>query len=112
MELCNSPPQPDPFQLEGSSLVGSQLDATVSYGGGRATHYWTLCWDGSFAESSPVQVSLSLDHDANNDGGLAVVLEQLSFDLTPLELAWVSSYGPGPGTITVHFEGTTHSFSF
>jgi len=71
-----------------------------------------LCWDGLFAESSPVQVSLRLDHDANNDSGFAYLMEQLSFDLTPLEVAWVSSYGPGPGTITVHFEGTTHPFDF
>jgi hypothetical protein len=112
LEFCSSHPQPDPFVLESSSLVGSQLAAIVSYGGGRAPHYWTLCWDGLFAESSPVQVSLSLDHDANNDGGLGYVMEQLSFDLTPLQVAWVAGYGPGPGTITVHFEGTTHSFSF
>jgi hypothetical protein len=95
-----------------SSLSGSDLLVTVEYGGGCEVHDWTLCWDGSFAESFPVQAFLTLDHDANNDTCLALLTEQITFDLSELELAWIAGYGPGPGTILVHLDGTTHTFNF
>ena len=102
----------DPTWLETASITDDTLSLDVSYGGGCETHTFQICWDGSFAESAPVQVWLELWHDAAGDGCEAELSETLTFDLTPLKASWQAAYGAESGEITVHTGGGTVAYSF
>lgn len=86
-------------------IEGDTLSVSVAYGGGCEEHLFSICWDGAFAESDPVQVDLSLWHGGTPDMCEAMVYETRTFDLAPLKDAWHAGYGAGAGTITVHLEG-------
>ncbi len=102
----------DPYTLDGATLEGDTLFVDVSYGGGCETHTWELCWDGSFAQSYPVQVWVELGHDDHDDPCDAWISETLSFDLSPLAEAYEDAYHTAHDTVTVHFEGSTMSYTF
>ena len=102
--------------LDAASIDGDTLTATVAYSGGCEDHTFTLCWDGSFLESAPVQVRLELLHTGPPDPCEAYPSETLGFDLTPLREAYGAAYGTETGVITVNLATrggsatTTYSF--
>ena len=103
----------DPFDLNSVSVAGDLLAASVSYGGGCETHDWTLCWpDQAFAESDPVQASLEILHDANDDACDAWLTEDIYFGLTPLQQSWQAAYGETSGTIILNVGGESLTYSF
>lgn len=65
-------------------------------------HGYGSCWDGSFAESDPVQAWLQLNHEDNDDPCDAIVMEELSIDLVPMRDAWIDAYQQASGTIILH----------
>lgn len=80
----------DPFHISEWTIVGDTLELTVNYGGGCKAHEFALYWDGSFLESAPPQVRLTLSHNANGDLCEALPSETLRFDLRSLSSSWPS----------------------
>jgi hypothetical protein len=93
----------DPYDLTNVVLEGSELVATVGYGGGCEEHVFTLCWpDQSFMESYPVQAGLDLYHEGNDDPCDAYFVEDVRFSLVPLSDAYTDAYGGTSATIVLH----------
>ena len=99
LSLC-TPSHNDWYDLNALEMDGSELLVTLSYSGGCETHSWELCWDGSIAESYPMQVWLELGHDSANDYCEAYITETLRFD--------VSSIGTTPTVIHLGGMQTTY----
>lgn len=74
-----------------ATVTGDALTFTVEYGGCAANEVWA-CWDGSFLESSPVQVPLTVRH---RDAGQcdALLTTTRTVDLTPVIDAYTDAYG-------------------
>lgn len=101
------------YEVNAVALVGDTLTVSVSYGGGCEDHTFTTCWpDGSFMESSPVQASLELFHEDNDDACDAWLTEDVAVDLLPLKEAWQAAYAQSSGTIIVHLGGESVTYSF
>ena len=76
-----------PYELSEIVVDGTDLYLTVGYSGGCADHYWELCWDGSIAESMPLQVWFELGHNSNGDSCEAYLSQGLVFDISSLDIA-------------------------
>ena len=72
--------------------------------GGCARHEFTLVAAESFRESDPVQLAVSLAHDANGDACEAWLTEDYEFDLRPLRDHYRRAYGDRPGRIVLLLE--------
>ncbi len=103
----------DGYTINDLLVSGHSLTADLSYSGGCETHEFVLCWPSqAFMESAPVQVDLEIWHDANGDSCEAEITEDRVFDLSSLQVAYVSAYGPPPGQINVNIDGQTLNYSF
>ena len=91
--------QSDPFDLDSAAVSGDILTISVSYKGGCRGHDFVLTASDSFRESSPVQLSMVLTHDANDDPCEAYPTQQLRFDLTPIKERYQAAYGQDSGTV-------------
>lgn len=109
LEVCEG--ELDPVDIGQATMMADVLQLEVSYGGGCETHEFRLCWNEKFRESQPVQVALTLQHDANGDTCEAYLHEELEFDLAPLKAAYMSAYGREHGAIQlVVGEGVLYEF--
>lgn len=102
--ICGPDAPLDPIVITDASIAGDTLMVAVQHGGGCVTHGYGTCWDGSFAESDPVQAWLQLSHEDNDDPCDAIVMQELVFDLTPMRDAWIDAYMQASGTIVVHVD--------
>ena len=84
LRMCEIEHQ-DSYTLGEISFDGSTMNIGVSYSGGCESHEWQLCWDGSVAESFPVQIWLELGHNANGDSCEMEKAEVLTFDISTLD---------------------------
>ena len=91
----------DPAEILTAELQGDLLRLQLRYGGGCATHDFSLLHSGVFLESFPVQTHLTLAHDAHGDPCRALLSTRVEFDLTPLKRSFQKSYGER-GTIVLH----------
>jgi len=91
----------DAYVLQGLAIDGSGLDVTVGYSGSCTPNTWTLCWEGAFQESEPLQAALFLAFDGNDDPCDDEVTETLDFDLEALRQAWLDRGNEAPGTIVL-----------
>jgi len=100
----------DPFDLDSVSIVEDTLFVHIAHGGGCKNHYFFMYMSpGEFAESNPVQASLYLRHDNNDDDCREGCQDErcwvnttLRFDLTPLRSHHQVTYGtPGPILLNV-----------
>ena len=89
----------DDYVLNAAEIASNTLTLNVSYGGGCATHQFTLVASESFMESSPVQLAVSLAHDANGDPCEAWLTRDYEFDLRAIRDRYRESYGQGAGII-------------
>lgn len=103
--VCSGGEVIDPFTIQTAAVVGDQLLLTVEYSGGCMVHDFGSCWDESFAESEPVQVSLTISHEDNDDPCDSLPVEMLAYDLTPVRNAWIDAYQQLSGTITLNVSG-------
>ena len=94
----------DPYELEAASITGDTLTITASYGGGCRAHQFTLVASAAFMESDPVQLRVSLRHNANGDPCRAYLTETYDFDLTPIKTRYQDSYLQGAGTIVLRLD--------
>lgn len=77
------------------------LAITLSYSGGCEDHEFTLVASDAFAESYPVQLDVSLAHEANGDRCRAYLTETYGFDLTPIKTLYREAYLEDAGTIVL-----------
>jgi hypothetical protein len=86
----------------GPVIEGDRLTITVSYGGGCADHDFTLVASDVFMESYPVQLVVSVAHDANGDRCKAYLTQAYDFDLTPIKTRYQEAYQADAGIIVLH----------
>ncbi len=103
--VCDDSAPRDALFIDGVVLDGDLLQVDASYGGGCETHVLDGCWDGSFAESDPVQVWAFVSHESNDDACDAVLSSTVEIDLTPMKAAYQAGYQTQTGMITIHLEG-------
>lgn len=106
------PTSTDAFDLNEMVVVDDTLSLTVSYSGGCAPHEFRLCWDGSFMESSPVQVPLVLQHDGNGDMCEAYPTEVLEVPLSELADAYREAYAVRAGSIILRLLDASATYEF
>ena len=92
----------DDYNLEEATLMGDTLTIDVAYGGGCADHQFTLLAEPAFMESDPVQLGISIVHNANDDFCERWVEEAYHFDLTPIKTMYQQAYQQDAGTIVLN----------
>ena len=91
----------DEYVINAATLEDDTLRINVSYTGGCETHIFTLVAEPRFLESFPVQLRVSLAHNANGDTCEALITEDHIFDLTPIKTAYQRGYQTDEGTIVL-----------
>ena len=94
----------DEYQLNGATLADDTLTISVAYGGGCQTHEFTLIAADAFMESDPVQLSVSIVHNANLDFCERWVEEMYHFDLTPIKKMYQAAYQQAAGTVVLNLK--------
>ena len=94
----------DAYELDAATIINDRLTITASYGDGCETHQFTLVASAGFLESYPVQLSVSIAHNANGDLCEGWVTEEYDFDLTPIKMMYQDAYGEDSGTIILRLE--------
>jgi hypothetical protein len=102
VQLCDGTEPTDVQFVTDAVIDGDTLLVTVEHSGGCGSHEYGSCWDGSFAESNPVQAGLQLNHLNIDDQCEAIVVQPLVIDLVPIRDAWIASYLEQHGTIILH----------
>lgn len=93
--------------------AGDKLAVEVGTGGCATDEpTFKLCFDGSFRESNPVQVTLDLVPSGATPTCSAWVTQQKVFDLSPLRSAFQASYPGSAGSIIVGLEDTSFNYTF
>lgn len=92
VQVATTPAQSLPFDVLAAPVVaGHLLKLKVGYGGGCAAHAFELVWDGTFLESNPMQVRLTLVHTTDQaDACEMYATRELSLSLLPIDRAWGS----------------------
>ena len=94
----------DEYALNNVTITGDTLRLNVSYAGGCKTHQFTLVTSGAFLELTPVQLVISIDHNANGDPCQAYPTEDYHFDLNPIKTLYQEAYQQESGTIILLLE--------
>lgn len=94
----------DPFKINSAMIQDDTMKVSVSYSGGCKTHEFTLVSSDEFLESHPVQLMVSMAHNANNDSCEAYPTEDYCFDLTPIKILYQNAYRQDEGTIVIHLK--------
>ena len=103
----------DTYELSSAEITDDTLRISVSYGGGCEEHEFTLIASNAFMESDPVQLNISIVHNANLDPCERWVSEAYYFDLTPIKNMYLQNYplvpdapDPEPAAIALKFTGS------
>lgn len=94
----------DDYTLNSATIEGDTLLINVSYSGGCERHDFTLIASELFLESLPVQLPVSLAHNANGDNCEAYPTEEYEFDLTPIKNMYQEAYRQQAGTIILRLK--------
>lgn len=94
----------DAYTLNSATITEDTLNISVSYSGGCEEHVFTLVVSEGFLESFPVQLPVSIAHDANNDTCEAYPTENYRFDLTPIKTMYQNAYRQEAGTIVLRLK--------
>ena len=89
----------DEYVLNAAAIVDDRLELSISYSGGCAAHQFTLVCSSFFLESDPVQLGVSLAHNANNDPCEAFPTETYHFDLNPIKTLYQTAYQQEAGVV-------------
>ena len=95
----------DAYVINAATVEAETLRVNVSYSGGCETHQFTLVAEPMFLESFPVQLRVSLGHNANGDTCQDSITEDHVFDLTPIKEAYQKGYQTDHGTIVLRLKG-------
>ena len=99
----------DEYVINAATIEADTLHINVSYTGGCETHEFTLVAEPMFLESFPVQLRVSLAHNANGDTCQDSLTEDHRFDLTPIKKAYQQGYQTEQGTIVLRLRGAPPS---
>lgn len=102
----------DAYTINASTVQDDILSVDVSYSGGCETHTFTLVAEERFLESLPVQLRVSLAHNANGDTCEALITEELHFNLTTIKAAYQKSYQKDTGAIVLRLKDAPPSDLF
>lgn len=94
----------DEYDLNSATITDDTLNISVSYGGGCKEHEFTLIASEAFLESFPVQLPVSIAHNANGDTCEAYPTENYRFDLTPIKTMYQEAYQQEAGTIILRLK--------
>ena len=94
----------DEYALNSATITDDTLNISVSYSGGCEEHQFTLVVSEGFLESFPVQLSVSIVHNANGDTCEAYPTENYRFDLTPIKTMYQNAYRQEAGTIVLRLK--------
>lgn len=95
----------DAYTINAATVKDETLTVNVSYSGGhRETHAFTLVAEPMFMESFPVQLRVSLAHNANGDTGTDAITEDYHFDLTSIKAVYQKGYQKDEGTIVLRLK--------
>ena len=94
----------DEYVINAATVEDDTLRVNVSYSGGCETHAFTLVAEPIFLESFPVQLRVSLAHNANGDTCEALITEDHVFDLTPIKTMYQKGYRTDTGTIVLRLK--------
>ena len=94
----------DAYALNSATITDDLLNISASYSGGCKEHQFTLVVSEEFLESFPVQLHVSIAHDANNDKCEAYLTENYRFDLTPIKTMYQNAYRQEAGTIILRLK--------
>ena len=86
------------------AIRDNTLTITMSYSGGCEDHEFTLVASDVFMESYPVQLEVSVAHDAHGDRCRAYLTETYGFDLTPIKTLYQDAYQEDAGTIVLRLQ--------
>jgi hypothetical protein len=101
---CPEEPLPsDAVDVEKTRIDGNRLIMQVAYGGGCERHDFSLCYGPGFSSSYPVQMQLTLNHDAHDDGCEAYLSEVIEFDLGILAEEYKLAFEPDGGLIETNY---------
>jgi hypothetical protein len=103
LHVCRGSDPRDALRITSLEAAGDSLFVEVAHGGGCEDHEYGLCYEDAWADSLPVQVSLRVLHDANDDGCDAGLQAELTFDLSALREAYAESYQSDSGAIQMNF---------
>ena len=92
------------FAVNSATITDDTLSVSVSYSGGCETHQFTLIVSETFLESFPVQLHVSLAHNANGDTCEAYPTEEYQFDLIPIKTMYQEAYRQQAGTIVLRLK--------
>lgn len=93
----------DAVTIDTAFISGDSVSFTVNYGGGCKEHDFFLIANPYFLESYPVQASILLSHDSNEDHCEALITKSgIKFNLLPLRKEYEKQYGSGNGTIILN----------
>ncbi len=91
----------DDYELHAAGVTGGTLAVTLSYSGGCRTHRFTLVAAEGFMESDPVQLALTIAHDADGDACEAWITEEYRFLLDPIKARYRAAYRTESGTVVL-----------
>lgn len=92
------------YVLNVATIIDDTLNINVSYSGRCEDHQFTLVASDSFLESFPVQLPVSLAHNANGDTCETWLTEDYHFDLTPIKTMYQEAYRQEAGTIILRLK--------
>ena len=95
----------DAYTINTAAVQDDTLSINVSYSGENPeTHEFTLVAEPVFLESFPVQLRVSLAHNANGDEGKASFTENYNFDLTAIKEVYQKGYQTTEGSIILRLK--------
>ena len=94
----------DEYELNSATITDDTLNISVSYSGGCKEHEFTLVASEAFLESFPVQLPVSIAHNANGDTCEAYPTSNYRFDLTPIKKMYQKAYQQEAGTIILRLK--------
>lgn len=94
----------DAYTLNSATITDGMLDVSASFSGGCKEHQLTLVVSDTFLESFPVQLHVSLAHNANGDACEAWLTNNYRFDLTPIKTMYQEAYRQEAGTIVLQLK--------
>ena len=80
------------------------LVVTLSRGGGREEHDFTLVAASEFREKDPVELAFTIVHDNMGDMAEAYLTDEVEFDLTEIKDLYEAAYPAGDGVVSLAFQ--------
>ena len=94
----------DKYVLNSATITDDTLNISASYSGGCKDHQFTLVVSDTFFESFPVQLPVSIAHNANGDTCEAYPTDNYRFNLTPIKKMYQVAYRQEAGTIILRLK--------